>query len=171
MGLPRKLKLFNYYLNGNSYLGQVEEVTLPKFTVKTEDYQGGGMIGSVAVDLGFEAGALDMEVTMGGITFELMSQYGIPNADGMQSRFAGSYQAEDSGDAIPVEIQTRGRFVEIDTGNAKQGENTQHKYSLKNTYCKLTHNGAVLFELDIINMVYIVNGVDRMAQHRANVGL
>lgn len=171
MALPRKLKYFNYYLNGNSFLGLAEEITLPKFTIKTEDYQGAGMPGSVAVDLGFEAGALDMEVTMGGISFELMTQYGIPNADGIQSRFAGSYQAEDSGNAIPVEIQTRGRFVEMDAGTAKQGDNTQHKYSLKNTYCRLTHNSVELFEIDMINMIYVVNGVDRLAQHRANVGL
>jgi phage tail tube protein FII len=31
-------------------------VTLPKVTRKTEDYQGGGMLGSVAVDLGWIPG-------------------------------------------------------------------------------------------------------------------
>ncbi|WP_261373719.1 phage major tail tube protein [Yersinia mollaretii] len=53
------------------------------------------MPGSVAVDLGFEAGVLDMELTLGGLAPELMKLWGTPTADGMQFRFAGSYQAED----------------------------------------------------------------------------
>ena len=55
------------------------------------------MPGSVAVDLGFEAGALDMELTLGGLAPELLKLWGTPTADGVQFRFAGSYQAEDPG--------------------------------------------------------------------------
>jgi len=40
MSLPKKLFLFNTYLNGLSFLGQAEELTTPKLTRKTEDYHG-----------------------------------------------------------------------------------------------------------------------------------
>ncbi|EKN6387026.1 phage major tail tube protein [Yersinia enterocolitica] len=171
MALPRKLKYFNVYVNGDSYLGQASELTPPKLTIKTEDYQGAGMPGSVALDLGFEAGALDMELTLGGLAPELLKLWGTPTADGVQFRFAGSYQAEDTGEAIPLEIQTRGRYTEHDPGSAKQGDDTSHKYTLKNTYCKITANNEELFELDVLNMIYRVNGVDMLEKHRANIGL
>ena len=53
MALPSKLKNMNYFNEGNSYLGQIKTVTLPKLTRKTEDYRGGGMNATVKVDLGF----------------------------------------------------------------------------------------------------------------------
>ncbi|WP_273745795.1 phage major tail tube protein [Morganella morganii] len=169
MGMPKKLFMFDLFINGQTYLGQVEEVTPPKLTMKTEDYQGGGMLGAVAVNLGFDAGALDMDVAMGGLNIELIKQWG-GIIDSLQFRFAGSYYDDATGETTADEIQTRGRFNELDQGTAKAGDNTQHKYTLKNTYCKITANGQDIFELDLINMKWIVDGVDRLAEHRANIG-
>ncbi|UPS64862.1 phage major tail tube protein [Providencia rettgeri] len=58
MGMPKKLFLFDLYIDGQTYLGQVEEVTPPKLSLKAEDYQGADMVGSVAVTMGFDSGAL-----------------------------------------------------------------------------------------------------------------
>lgn len=44
MGLPRVLKNYNLFNDGESYMGQVEEVTLPKLARKTEDYRGAGLL-------------------------------------------------------------------------------------------------------------------------------
>ena len=52
MALPKKLKYFNMFFDGDNYFGMVPEITPAKLTRKTEDYQAGGMPGSVAVDLG-----------------------------------------------------------------------------------------------------------------------
>lgn len=65
----------------------------------------------------------------------------------------------------------RGRFSEFDHGNYKQGDNTQTKLSAKNTYFKLTWDGSVLMEIDTVNMVEIIDGVDRLAEHRRAIGL
>ena len=46
MAMPRKLKFLNTFLDGVSYLGVIESVTLPKLTRKLENYRGGGMSGS-----------------------------------------------------------------------------------------------------------------------------
>ncbi|MBE8613142.1 phage major tail tube protein [Morganella morganii] len=169
MGMPKKLFMFDLFINGQTYLGQVEEVTPPKLTMKTEDYQGGGMLGAVAVNLGFDAGALDMDVAMGGLNIELIKQWG-GTIDSLQFRFAGSYYDDATGETTAYEIQTRGRFNELDQGTAKAGDNTQHKYTLKNTYCKITADGQDIFELDLINMKWIVDGVDRLEEHRVNIG-
>ncbi|HGN0231840.1 TPA: phage major tail tube protein, partial [Proteus mirabilis] len=66
MALPRKLKNFNLFVNGTNYVGVAEELTLPKITRKLEAYRGGGMNGSVQIDMGLDDGALDSEFTLGG---------------------------------------------------------------------------------------------------------
>ncbi|WP_192457694.1 phage major tail tube protein [Musicola keenii] len=171
MALPKKLKYFNMFIDGDSYLGMIPELTLPKLSRKTEDYQGGGMPGSVAIDLGMEAGALDMELTLGGIDAQLLKKYGSAAADAIQLRFSGSYQSDDTGEIISVEVQTRGRYTEIDTGSAKMGDDSTCKFTLKNTYYKLTIASDDVIEVDVLNAVFKVGGTDLMEQHRANMGL
>ncbi|MGP0868505.1 phage major tail tube protein, partial [Serratia sp. CY76356] len=155
MGMPKKLFMFDVFINGQTYLGQVEEVTVPKLTLKTEDYQGAGMPGSVAVLMGLDGGALDMEVTMGGLESDLLKTFG-GTLDSLQLRFAGSYYDDATGQAVACEIQTRGRFTELDWGAAKAGDNTQHKYTLKNAYCKVSINNAEIFEVDLLNLIWKV---------------
>ncbi|NHB88874.1 MULTISPECIES: phage major tail tube protein [Photorhabdus] len=171
MALPRKLKYLNLFNDGNSYQGIVEELILPKLSRKLETYRGGGMNGSATVDLGLDEGALDVEFTLGGMEAQHYRQWGITKADGVMLRFAGSYQRDDTNDVIAVEIVMRGRFHEFDHGTYKQGDNTQTKISAKNTYFKLTWDGEVLIEVDTVNMVEIVNGEDRLADHRRAMGL
>ena len=82
MALPRKLKYLNMFNDGLSYMGVVESVTLPKLTRKLEKYRGGGMPGSVSVDLGLDDDALALEWTIGGLPdVALWAQYASPGAD------------------------------------------------------------------------------------------
>ena len=52
MALPSKLKNFNLFNDGHSYMGQVDEVVLPKLTAKMEEWRGGGM--DAPVDIGMD---------------------------------------------------------------------------------------------------------------------
>ncbi|AFR04135.1 hypothetical protein PEC301653_22020 [Pectobacterium carotovorum subsp. carotovorum] len=54
----------------------------------------------VAIDFGFDTGALDMEITLGGLDAGLLKKWSVSTADGMQMRFAGSYQDEATGEAV-----------------------------------------------------------------------
>ena len=56
-------------------------------------------------------------------------------------------------------------------GEKKQGEDTETKVSTQCTYYKLTWGGQELLEIDTINMIEKVNGVDLLAEHRKNIGL
>ncbi|MGV4733195.1 phage major tail tube protein [Burkholderia pseudomallei] len=169
MGMPRKLKGFNLFQNGSNFVGQVKEVTLPKLTRKMEDYQGGGMGGPVPVDLGQEA--ISLEWTCGGFMVEVVRQYGITTHDGVQLRFAGGYQREDSKSVDSIEIVVRGRHKEIDMGSAKPKEDTDFKVTTAASYYKLSINGQDLIEMDFINMVERINGNDLLDSLRQAIGL
>lgn len=169
MGMPRALKNCNVYNEGRSWLGEISEVTLPKLSRKMEKYRGGGMDGEVNIDLGQEA--LEIELSCGGIMEQIFDQYGITNAAGVMLRFAGAYQRDDSAAVDAVEVVVRGRHQEIDMGKGKPGDKTDFKVKSVLSYYKLSMNGKVKIEIDLLNFVFIVNGVDRLAAQRKAIGL
>jgi P2 family phage contractile tail tube protein len=171
MALPKKLKLMNLFNDANSYQGIASSVSLPKLTRKLENYRGGGMNGAAPVDLGLDDDALTVEWSMGGIDELVLSQWGSAKIGGVPLRFTGSYQRDDTGETLAVEVVMRGRHKEIDMGDAKQGEDTETKVSTQCTYYKLTLAGKELIEIDTINLIEKVNGVDLLAEHRKNIGL
>ncbi|RPD99204.1 phage major tail tube protein [Candidatus Pantoea deserta] len=168
MALPRKLKGLNLFNDSNSYQGVVSSVTLPKLSRKLDAYRGGGMNGAAFIDHGLDDDALDMEWTIAGMDDLVLAQWG---GSAVPLRFTGSYQRDDTGEEIAVEIEVRGRHQAFDFGEAKQGEDTETKITTKNTYFKLTWNGKELIEIDTVNMVEKVNGTDRLEQRRKNLGL
>lgn len=169
MALPRKLKNFNVFHDGLNYMGQVDEVVLPKLTRKMEEYRAGGMNGPIKIDFGQEA--LEMETTFGGLMRKVLEQYGVTRHDGVMLRFAGAYKADDSDEVSAVEVVVRGRHSEIDFGTAKSGDETAFKVMTAVSYYKLTINGQDVIEIDLINMVEKVNGTDLLENIRRAIGL
>ncbi|HEY5804867.1 MAG TPA: phage major tail tube protein [Lysobacter sp.] len=169
MALPRKLKNLNLFGDGESFLGQVAEVTLPTLTRSMEDYRGGGMSGPVKIDNGQEA--IEFEAKYGGLMRSVLRQYGASRHDAAQLRFAGAYQRDDTGAVDAVEIVVRGRHSEIDFGTAKPGDDTEFTVKTACSYYKLTINGVTEVEIDLVNMVEIVGGVDRLAEQRRAIGV
>ncbi|WP_435605886.1 phage major tail tube protein [Pseudomonas knackmussii] len=86
-------------------------------------------------------------------------------------RFAGAYQRDDTGEVTAVEIVARGRYETIDPGDAKPGENTEHKFTMACTYYKLTVDGQEVIEIDLLNFIEKVDGQDILAAQRKAIGL
>ncbi len=168
MALPNRLKNYNVFTDGYSHLGEAKEIELPKLARKMDAYRAGGMDGPVNLDQGQEA--LEMTITYGGLVRDALKQYGAASVSAVLLRFAGSYQAEDGSAPQAVEIVARGRYEELDFGKAKGGDENEFKAKAALAYYKLTIDGADVVEIDLLNMVHIVEGVDILAEHRANIG-
>lgn len=168
MAMPRKLKNLNLFNDGNSYLGQIAEVTLPKLTRKMEDWRGGGMNAPIKVDQGMEG--IELEAVCGGLMREVFGQFGIARHDGVMLRFAGAYQRDDTGAVDAVEIVVRGRHEEIEAGKAKAGDDTEFKFKTVCSYFQLSVNGVPLVVIDIPNFVEFIDGVDRLREQRQAIG-
>ena len=171
MAVPKKLKMMNLFNEGNSYLGQTGEVTIPKLVRKLEDWRGGGMNGNVKIDLGLGDDITEFNWKLGGIDDLIIEQWGAATVSANMLRFAGSYQRDDTGETTAVEIVVRGRHEEIDFGNQKAGDDTETSVKTIWSYYKLSIDNVVKVEIDIPNMIEMVNGVDLNAKHRANIGL
>ncbi|OBU84532.1 phage major tail tube protein [Chromobacterium subtsugae] len=167
--LPRTLRKFNLFNDGMSFIAECLSVKLPALKMKTEDYSGAGMIGPVALLRGVEK--LELEHTYNGPIPEIIATFGADKHDAAKLRWMGSYANEATGESHAVEIVAAGRHNDLDPGDAKAGENGEFKVKTDLTYLKWIMDGKELIEIDIVNDVFKVAGQDRMAQHRANVGL
>lgn len=161
----------NLFNEGQSFLGEIKTVVLPKLTRKTEDYRGGGMNGPVKTDMGQGDDGLVLEATYGGLELITLRQYGMEKIDGVYQRFAGAYQRDDTGEVDAVEVVVRGRHEEIDMGDQEPGEDTEHKVVTNCVYYKLTVNGKVEIEIDILGFKEVIDGVDRLEKQRQAIGL
>lgn len=166
--LPAKLKNFNWFADGNSFIHQVPEITLPKITLKTEQYRGGGMLGELDIDMGLEK--LELEVKVGGVAVPLMRKLGLIGVAAALTRFAGAYQDESTGAWTSGELVTRGKWTEFDPGAAKPADNTEWTFKQTVAYLRWDVNGRTEVEIDMVNNVFSVGGVDRMAAMRTILG-
>ncbi|SDU87942.1 phage major tail tube protein [Pseudomonas mucidolens] len=171
MAMPRKLKNLNLFNDGNSYLGVAKSVTLPNLARKMEAYRGGGMNGPVKADLGFSDDGIQFEWKTGGIDLISLRQFGSVNASGVALRFSGPYQQDDTGEISNVEVVVRGRHETIEMGDAQPGEDTEHSMTTTCSYYKLTVDGEEIIEIDLLNFVEKINGVDMLEQQRTAMGI
>lgn len=170
MALPRKLKDMNLFGNGDSYQGQIQSVTLPTLNRQIEEWRGGGMDGTVGIDMGMD-GLLTCSWTVGGLIESIFDNFGSSRIDADLMRMTGSYERDDVDEVVAVEVVMRGRHTEIDMGDAQSGENTEHSITSTLSYYKLVIDGATKIEIDLPNYVFRVNGEDRLAARRQALGI
>jgi P2 family phage contractile tail tube protein len=171
MALPRKLKNLNLFNDANSYVGVVKSVTLPPLGRKMESYRGGGMNGPVKADLGFSDDGIQFEWKTGGLDLIALRQFCAVNASGIALRFAGAFQQDDTGDVSAVEVVMRGRHETIEMGDNQPGEDTEHSITTTCSYYKLIVDNEEIIEIDLLNFIEKVNGVDMLEKQRAAIGL
>lgn len=169
MALPKTLKNFNVFHNGDNWQGLCSEFSIPKLARKTEEYRAGGMNGPAEIDLGSEK--MESSQTYGGMMRAVYEQWGLAKVDGVLLRFAGYIQEDGNGAGDAIEVVMRGRYKEIDPGSAKAGDKGEFKATMAVTYFKYSVNGSVVVEIDHVNFIEAVNGNDRLAEQRSALGL
>lgn len=169
MALPKLLKDFNLFYNGNSWQGLVPSITLPELTFKMEEYRAGGMDAPVEIDKGMEK--LSMEWQVSGLSEAIFEGFGTSPLNGQLMRFEGAFESDDDGVIKACTVTVRGRHSKIAMGEQKVGESGNHTVSTSLSYYKLDIDGKTFVEIDIPNYVCVINGVDRLEARRRALGL
>ena len=162
------LKNVNLFVDGRGYAGQVMEVNLPKLTVLMEEHREGGMDAPAEIDMGLEK--LECDFSTSSIDADLLRAWGLAPGSLVPVTFRGALESED-GTVTPVTCSVRGTVKAVDYGTWKVGEKAPLKCAMAVRYYKYEQGGDVVHEIDVDNMTRIVNGVDRLEQQRAALGI
>jgi P2 family phage contractile tail tube protein len=165
--LPKILKNFNAFVDGKGFAGRIEEIQLPKLTLKTEEFRAGGMDVPVQVDLGIEK--IEAELTFAEYDPDLFRLFGIVGNAGISFTLRGWMQGV--GNAESVVINLRGIIKELDAGTWKAGEKSTLKCIVAAHYYKLTIDNHELIEIDAENMIRKINGSDQLSSLRSAIGI
>ena len=122
------------------------------------------------IDLTMGMEKLECDFSLVSYRRQVLALFGV--AEGQSIPFVARevLQSHD-GTTTPVVHTMRGKIVEMDPGTSKPGTLAPIKIAMSLTYYKLEHGGQVIHEVDVLNMVRVVNGVDVLAQQRAALGL
>ncbi|GAA5785120.1 phage major tail tube protein [Chitiniphilus shinanonensis] len=166
--IPQTLYNFNLFVDGRLFAGVATQVTPPKLKLKTEEHRGGGMDAPVKMDLGMEA--MDASFAMLGASRDVMKFFGLANQTAFNGVFRGAWK-DQKGAVVPAVITLRGLLEEVDSGDWKPGEKAETKFSVACSYFRYELDGRVLYEIDPVNMVRVIDGVDQLAEVRAAIGM
>ncbi|MEX3776180.1 phage major tail tube protein [Pseudomonas sp. MYb118] len=166
--IPQVLSNCAAFVDGVSFAGDVPTLTLPKLTQKTDDYQGGGMSAPIEFAMGLEK--LEAAFTTNGVRRESLKYFGLADQTAANIVFRGSFRGL-KGTVVAVIVTMRGGIKEVDMGDWKLGDKAEIKHAVKLTYYKLEIDGRVMYEIDPLNMIQVVDGVDQLAAERSALGL
>lgn len=161
-------KNLNLFVDGKGMAGELEEFTAPGLALLTEEWRGGGMDAAIDLNMGLEKLAASFSLIS--YSAHALALFGV--AEGQTVPFIVRELLEShSGTKTGVVHTMRGKVLKIDPGTSKPGTMAPLKFELSLVYYKMEHGGKTIQEIDVVNMVHIVNGVDVKAQDRAILGM
>lgn len=166
--VPQTLYNMNAFIDGISFNADITSVTLPKMAIKTVDHQAGGMDAPVEMDQGMEK--MEASFAGKGVRTEALKFFGLSDQTAFNGVFRGSFKGQ-RGATTAVIATIRGMLKEVDAGDWKPGDAGEFKYSVACSYYKLEVAGRLMFEIDPVNCVRVINGVDQLASVRRDLGL
>jgi len=162
------LKNFNVYIDGRGFAGVAEEVQLPTLELKSEDFRAGGMDGTIKIEMGQEA--LECNITLSGYDERTLALWGVGEGNLVPIVARGALESLD-GTVTPIVVNISGTIRSMEPDAWKSGEKSTLKLIVDIRAYKYSQNGQVIHDIDIINMVRIVNGKDRLANMRNALGI
>lgn len=166
---PRVLKNMNLFVDGRGYAGHVDEITLPTLALATEEHRAGGMDIPVELDMGMEA--MEVAAVLSDFQEEAFAYFGALELGGVPITVRGAMQAQGSAAVTSVVVNMIGGWKGIDPGNWKPGEKSTLSLTGAVSYFRLEINGVEYVEIDALNMVRRIGGVDQLALQRAAIGI
>lgn len=161
----------NIYIDGNSFLGTIEEFQLPDVKAVFADHKALGMAGKIELPSGIDK-------------VEARLRFNAPYANAMKLKadpftsrrmqFRGNletYQGADRVAQTAYKVTITASFKNMPAGNMKQHDNVEMESMLNVTYIKVDIGTENIMEYDALNNIYIVDGVDLLQQYRANLGI
>lgn len=160
-----KLHSFNIYRNGNKLTGTADEMELPGVEFISDTLSGFGIAGEIDDPTMGLTKSLEWELKFK----TLYEDVAIDPTKVDTYTVRGSQQGRDAAGNIGysgIKAVLQGRPKGIMPGTLKAGSPTNPSVKYELTYYKLEVGNKVIYEIDKLNSVCIMNGVDVLADMR-----
>jgi len=170
---PVRDKLINFevFIAGGRKLGMAD-ITLPSIEYKTATLSGAGVGGEIEMPTPGQTNSMELEINWRTLN-EDMTKLLAMKAHDLEIR--GSNEQYDAGTGAitsePVKINVRSLPKKGDIGSFKPADHTDTKSTLEIIYLKIAIAGKVTTEIDKLNYIHFVDGVDYLASVRSDLGL
>lgn len=161
----------NIYLDGVSYMGQAEEVTVPDVQPKMVDHKGLGMVGELELPAGIQK--MSAKIKWNAIYPDVMKKtHDVFTSLRLMVR--GSVESYENGSRtgqMPAVVYMTAIPKKAGGLVFKSQDNVEREDEFNVTAYKLEIDGEEIIDIDIMANVWRVNGVDQLAGFRANLGV
>ncbi len=166
---PEVVNKFNVYDRGNKLMGISGEVSLAEFQPMTATVSGAGIMGEYATAVIGMFQSMAQEIPFRMVNKEYFELLDSSKQAEIVLRSALQNVNRSTGGTLSTSGMRnvfRGRPTNIKPGQLKQGDLMNASVTLELTYVLIEMGGKKKLELDKLNEIYIVNGVDLMAEIR-----
>lgn len=170
--VPEKLNDFRIYISGKPDLKGVADLQLPSLESLTDTVNGAGMLGEYDSPAYGHFQSMKFLINWRVPSDEMLDFY-KPEAITVECWLANQeYDAVKSHhDFKPNRVVVHGLVTKNDLGKAQKGSPYESSTEIEVLYMKLERDGKVLLEIDKINYIYVVDGVDYAARLREALGM
>lgn len=167
--IPEKIHSYKVYNEGERLIGIQAEAELGSLEAVTSSISGPGIAGEIEVPNIGHFGSIKVPITFRTVSREAS---GLMAPGPHLITFRADQTSYDSAAGQHrhrnLRVTVRGFNTSIELGKLQAANPTETKITLEVFYIKIIEDGYVLLELDKYNEVFIVGGVDYMAEILAN---
>lgn len=166
-------KLINYevFIDGDRKLGTAD-VTLPSIEYKTATLSGAGIGGEIEMPTPGHTGSIEIELNWRTLNVDNAVLLAMKAHD-LEFRGANENYDAGTGEIITeaVKLNVRALPKKAEFGSFKPADHTDTKTTMEAIYLKQTIDGKRTIEIDKLNYIHYVNGVDYLESVRKALGL
>lgn len=167
-GIPSVLVDFNAFLNEKSYAGKANKITLPKIVMKTLDFDGAGIGGTVKRSVG-KLEAMDLGIEVSDYSTDVMGLIGSRSSRNKPVTLRGALDRD--GEIKTVVVRLSGFWNDLEFNEWVPGSEASNKVVVNLEYIQLEVDGKIMLEIDKLNNKFIgADGKDRNEEIRNALG-
>lgn len=166
--ITKILKNFNLFVDGRGYAGSVESCQLPTVEVVKEEYRGGGMDGSIALDMGISP--MECSFTLSSFDYNSLSTWGL--GEGLLVPVVIRGALEDvNGNTTALYARMLGTIRSVAPSEFTPAGKASLAFTMDVREYILEIDGDQVYNIDVLNNKRIIDGYDRNSGINASLGL
>lgn len=170
--VPERLTAFRVYLDGTTDLAGVADIQLPSMENLTETVKGAGIAGEYESPTVGHFGSMVLAINWRTVTKDMLKTL-RQKAQRFDCR--GAFQEYDAaaGEYVIRQCRTvvQGISKKVDIGKHETGATSDGSTEIEVLYLKISLDGKTAVEIDKLNYICIIDGVDYLAEVRAALGI